>query len=232
MVDSKTVLLVNAHQGSLEAPIKARIAGQLTDFTAVSSSDELFTVGATPAIALSDAPDADTDTAPVPLIAPLPAGPYAAPDSATPFAGWADAGALGRDFQRLAITDVERHLVVLGREEGSEQADPRRRVVAAQNTATPLFLADADAVATQDMARFDDANPTVTLIAPELDRDYGPQPRGILGSADPSVAAFDDPAATVHALKGSGSTDGSTAEDQSILLRFDTTLPRGAWVRA
>lgn len=230
--DAKTVLLVNAHQGPLEAPIKARIAGQLTDLTALPGSDEMFRAGTAPAIALSPAADANTDTAPVPLVAPLPAGPYAAPGSATPFAGWADADALARDFQRVAITDVERHLIGLGRDAGSVQADPRRRVVVAQNTADPLFLADADAVATQVMARFADTNSALTMIAPELDRDYGPQPRATLGSADPFVAAFDDPVATAHALKGSGSTDGNTAEDQSIVLRFDTTLPAGAWVRA
>ena len=232
-VDSaKTVLLVNAHQGPLEAPIKARLTDPLTDLTAVDASDVLFTAGASPAIALSTAVDANTDTAPIPLVAPLPAGPYAAPTAATPFAGWTDTGALARDFQRVAITDVERHLVGLGRDAGSVQADPRRRVIAAQNIATPLFLPDADAVATEVMARFADTNSAVTLIAPELDRDYGPQPRATLGSADPFVMDFDDPAVTVHALKGSGATVGNTAEDQRIVLRFDTSLPPGAWVRA
>ena len=230
--NARTVLLVNAHQGPLDAPIKARVTGQLSNLTSIDSSDVLFSAGVAPSIALSAAADPDTDTAPVPLIAPLPAGPYAAPATATPFAGWADAGALTRDFQRVAITDVERLLVGLGRDAGSIQADPQKRVVAAQNTAAPLFLPDSDAVANEVMARFADTNSAVTMIAPELDRDYGPQPRSALGMTDPFAVSFDNPVATAHALKGSGANVGDTAEDQRIVLRFDTTLPAGAWVRA
>jgi len=43
-----------------------------------------------PAIALYVPTDANTDTVSVPLVAPLPTGPYAAVAIATPFAGWAD----------------------------------------------------------------------------------------------------------------------------------------------
>ncbi|MCF3974659.1 hypothetical protein [Paracoccus salsus] len=230
VADSRTVLLVNAHQGPLEAAVKGRL--DLTGLTATGGSDVLFTAAAGAAIALTAAADADTDTAPIPRVAPLPAGPYVAPGSATPFAGWADAGALARDFQRVAVTDVERHLTGLSRVAGSAQADPRRRVSPGQNTATPLFLATADAVAAEVMARLADAGATVDLIAPELDRDYGPQPPAALSPGNPFDNAFDDPAASAHTLKGSGSSAGATSAAQSVVLHFDATLPPGAWIRA
>jgi hypothetical protein len=228
--DTRSVLLVNAHQGALEAAIKTRL--NLTGLTAVGGSDVLFTHAAGASVALTTAADANTDTAPIPLVAPLPAGPYAAPGTATPFAGWAGAGALTRDFLRVAVMDVERHLTGLSRVAGSAQADPRRRVTPGQNTANPLFLPTADAVATEVMARFAAAGATVDFISPELDRDYGPQAPAVLSPGDPFATAFDDPAATAHTLKGSGTTAGATSAGQSVVLHFDATLPPGAWIRA
>jgi hypothetical protein len=184
------------------------------------------------AFALPAAADTNTDTAPIPLVAPLPAGPYAAPATATPFAGWAAPAALARDFQRIVVMDVECHLTGLSRVAGSAQADPRRRVTPGQNTANPLFLATADAVAAEVMARFAAAGATVDFIAPELDRDYGPQTPAALSPGDPFDNAFDNPAASAHTLKGSGTSAGATSAAQSIVLHFDATLPPGAWVRA
>ena len=91
---TRSVLLVNAHQGALEEAVKDRIEDGLIGLTPVGGSDVLFTVddAATPAITLSDAADTDTDTVPIPRMAPLPAGPYAAFGSATPFAGWTAGG--------------------------------------------------------------------------------------------------------------------------------------------
>lgn len=228
--DVRGVLLVNPHQGALDAAIKNRLA--LTGLTAVGGSDVLFTHAAGANIALTAPTDADTDTAPIPLVAPLPAGPYAAPASATPFAGWAVTGALTRDFLRVAVIDVERHLTGLSRVAGSAQADPRRRVTPGQNTANPLFLTSVDAVATEVMARFAAVGATVDLIAPELDRDYGPQPPAALSPGDPFASAFDDPAASAHTLKGSGTSAGGSSAAQSVVLHFDATLPPGAWARA
>ncbi|ASJ73308.1 hypothetical protein [Granulosicoccus antarcticus] len=234
VTDTRSVLLVNAHQGPLEEAVKNRITGNMTGLLPIEGSDVLFTVDttATPAIALSSAASVDTDTVPIPRIAPLPAGPYAAPESATPFAGWAATTALARDFQRIAIMDVERHLVGLSRVADSAQADPRRRVTPGQNSADPLFLPTADSVATEVMARFADSGATVDFTAPELDRDYGPQPSAVLAAGDVFDNAFDEPVATAHSLKGSGEQSDSTAQGQSIVLRFDTTLVPGAWVRA
>ena len=228
----RIVHLVNAHEGPLEGTIKSRISGQLTDLTAVGGSDVVFTAGANPAIALTAASDANTDTAPLPRIAPLPTGPYAAPDSATPFAGWSASTALARDFLRVAITDVERHCIGLGRDADSAQAEERLRVSPARNTADTVFLPTSDAVATEVMARLQDSGATVQMIAPELDRFWGPQTPATITGGDPFGDAYDALAFSVHALKGSGSTVGGTAEAQSVVLHFAESLPAGAWVRA
>ncbi|HHL20012.1 MAG TPA: hypothetical protein ENJ52_00625, partial [Aliiroseovarius sp.] len=231
VADAKTVHLVNAHEGPLEPALKARISGQLTDLTAIAGSDVVFAAGTNPAIGLSAAPDANTDTAPLARIAPLPAGPYSALDTATPFAGWADSSALTRDFLRVALTDIERQTVGLGRDTGSDQADARLRVSAARNTADPVFLPGMDEVAGAVMARFAATNAKVSFIAPELDRLWGPQDKPAIGTADPFADGFDSPAFSAQTLKGSGRAAGQTAEDQSIVLHFAGTLPANAWIR-
>lgn len=230
--DGRIVHLVNAHEGPLEAPIKARINGQLTDLTARGTSDVLFEAGANPAIGFSASADADTDTAPLARLSPLPAGPYAAPTSATPFAGWSDAAALSRDFLRVAITDIEAMTVGLPRSANTRQADPRRRISPARNTADTLFLSTSDAVASAVMDLFETASATVQFIAPELDSFYGPQTIAARAGGNPFDEQWDDPAFTAHAIAGSGSVTATIAEDQSVAIHFDESLPPESWVRA
>ncbi len=228
----RSVHLLNAHEGPLEPAIQARITGQLTDLTAIGTSDVLFTAGSAPAIGFSAAPSANTDTAPIPRIAPLPAGPYAAPASATPFAGWGGTGALARDTLRVAITDIETMTVGQPRTADTAQADPRRRISPARNSAATVFLPTIDQVATEVMARFNATNATVQFIAPELDQFWGPQAITAHTGGDPYASEWDDPAFTAHCIKGSGSLTTVIAENQSVAIHFDTTLPAGAWVRA
>lgn len=234
--DSQLIHLVNAHQGPLEPHIKPRIAGEMTNLTAHNGSDILFTANDPqtnpPSIGFSAVADPSTDSAPVPRMAPLPAGPYRAPDeSAAIFAGWAAPTGLDRDFTRIAITDIERLITGLSRDAGTPQADPRRRMTAAPNTAEPLFLHTSDRVATAAMDLFAAPGATVDVIAPELDQHWGPQPIPSLGPADPFQSQFDNPAFTAHSLIGSGQAVGDTAADQSIVLVFDETLPPDAWIR-
>jgi hypothetical protein len=232
VVDGRIVHLVNAHEGPLESAIRDRIAGQLTDLTPIAPSDVLFTAATAPTIALTAAPAPDTDNVPIPRIAPLPAGPYAAPGTATPFAGWNDAAALSRDFLRVAITDIEAMTVGLPRTVDTPQADPRRRISPARNSATQVFLPTIDAVANEVMARFAEPNATVQFIAPELDRLWGPQVTATMSGGDPFSEEWGDPAFTAHVLKGSGMMTASIAEDQSVILYFNESLPPDAWVRA
>lgn len=233
--NAQTVQLVNAHEGPLDSDIATRISGNLTDLTQVGSTGHVYRAGTSPAIGFSSASDADTDTAPLARLAPLPTGPYATLGSATPFAGWTGSGTpapLGRDFQRIAIVDIEHQVTGLKRAAGSAQASPRRRVTAHANTANPVFLPRADDVASAVAAVFQEAGATVDMIAPELDRYWGPQTAATLPTDDPFDASFDSPTPEAHTLIGSGSTTGSTATDQRIVISFPaSTFPPSGWLR-
>jgi len=240
VIKTKTVHLVNGHEGPLEQRVKDRVSSNLTNLDSIDSSEVLFKVreDENPAIGLSASTDEDTDTVPLARIAPLPAGPYTTFSDATPFSGWQDASALSRDFLRVAITDIERLTVGLGRDADTPQADTRLRVSPQRNTADPVFLANIDDVATKVMERFNDTDAAVSFIAPELDRLWGPQSSPILGNVDVFLEEFDNPTFNTYTLTGSGSTSGQTAENQSIVLQFEAILPdsksglpNAAWIR-
>ena len=230
---TKTVHLVNAHEGALEQRIKDRISSNLTNLDSIDNSEVLFKVreNSNPSIALSSSADEDTNTVPLARIAPLPAGPYTTFAEASPFAGWQSTDSLDRDFLRVAITDIERLTVGLGRDTNTSQADSRLRVSPQRNTANPILLNTIDAVATTVMERFNDTDASVSFIAPELDRLWGPQTSPILGDADVFLEEFNSPSFSAYTLTGSGSTSGQTAENQSIVLHFDGAVPDTAWIR-
>lgn len=233
--NARTVHLVNAHEGVLDSDIATRINGNLSDLTLVGGSGHVYRAGTSPAIGISAASNADTDNAPLARLAPLPTGPYAPTASATPFAGWTGSGTpapLTRDFLRIAIVDIEHQVTGLKRTSGSAQASARRRVTAHANSANPVFLPRADAVASAVAAVFQQSGATVDLIAPELDRFWGPQTAATLPADDPFAASFDKPSAEAHTLIGSGSNSGSTATDQSIVVAFaNGAFPAGGWLR-
>lgn len=226
------VHLVNAHQGPLDPAIHTRINGQLTDLDPVDGSAVLFEAGDAPAITLTPAPDLpEQDTAPLPRLAPLPAGPYQPVDTATPFAGWTAPEALARDFQRIALTDLETLCTGLERSTVPTQADPRLRISPARNIAEPAFLPKSDAVAGAVMACFDGPEAQVQFIAPELDRLYGPQIPAVPDDAELSDDNWNEIHFTAHTLIGSGTADEATADGQSVVILFPESLPPGSWVR-
>jgi len=230
-IDGKIVHLVNAHEGPLETELEARINGDLTDLSAINSSSVLFTASSSPAIGISDADDEDTDTAPIARIAPLPAGPYSSFADASPFAGWSEDSALGRDFLRIAITDIEKLTIGLSREADSSQAEPRLRVSPARNTAETIFLPTVNSVAETVMERLSATDAAVQLIAPELDKHWGPQTISAHSGGDPFAAQWDQPTFSAHTIKGSGEVLSSAANDQHVVVSFDSSLPAGAWIR-
>ena len=226
----RIVHLVSAHEGPLSPEIAARL--QLTGLTARGGSTVLYQLGSSPAIALTAAPDANSDSAPIPRLAPLPLGPYAALATATPFAGWTDTTTthpLPRDFLRVALTDVEAHLTGQTRTGASDhpQRDPRRRITAAQNTAATVMHLTTDATATAALSVLSAGSGT--LMAPELDADWGPQTPATLSpgtlSDRPSIGF------TARAIAGEGTAAGGTVSGQSVAVHFNQTLPPGAWVR-
>jgi hypothetical protein len=169
----------------------------------------------------------------------LPLGPFGA--STTVFAA---AGALQRDFVRVAAVDVERQLTGQPRiadldfPGGTRRADDQERVstrIRCERTLTPTLLATTDEVANAAIAVFT-GDGAANLVTPVLDRDWGdldPLSGGALGLPDidpPEESAVGNPSAS--ALAGGGVADGSTAKNQRVFIDLD--LPGnlvGAWVR-
>lgn len=217
----RSVLFCTAHEGVLPEVQRQRL--NLTDLTRVGGA--LYIAGAAPAIALTAAPT--PDDLPLPRIALLPNGSYAAPPGATPFAGWTGSAwpaGLTRDFARIALVDLESHLVGVGRDDAA-QNDPRRRIAVLRNTAATPIATNADSAHAALLTALSSGTPA-QLMAPVLDTFWGPLVPLSLGSGPPPAALV----FSVHALQGQGTASGGTAADQLITVRF-TGLPANAWVR-
>ena len=222
----RTIHIANAHEGPIAAGLLARL--NLTDLTAVVGASALYTVGAAPAIAMTATPN--PDDAPLPRLAVLPLGNYGDPATATPFAGWTGGGfpaTITRDFARVAVLDLERHIVGLDRTDAA-QADARRRISPARNTAANPVLATADAVTGAIMTALA-AGGSAACMAPVMDRLWGQTtPAGFGADPLPDTLDFE-----VLPLAGEGSTSpGGSAADQVVLAHFPAgALPANGWVR-
>lgn len=229
VTSGRVVHLTNAHEGPIDPPLLNRL--NLTDLNQTAGSSALYQADANPVIALDEADDADTDSAPLPRLAALPLGNYAPPATATPFAGWTGGDfpeGITRDFLRIACVDIEKHLVGLPRADGTAQADPRRRVGAARNTSANPVLATSDDVAGQVMATLN-ASANAIAMAPVMDRLWGQtNPPADFGTGDlPDSLDF-----SVRALAGEGQTSsGGSVSEQRVAVHFEGSLPPGGWVR-
>jgi hypothetical protein len=220
--------IVSAHEGPLSADLQARL--NLTGLTQITGSSQLYTVGTSPAIAFSPAPNANTDTAPIPRLAALPNGSYAAPASATPFAGWTGSGwpaAITRDFLRVGILDIEQHIVGRSRSDQA-QSGSRQRISPARNTAAAPLLLSSDAVSGQLMTTLT-AGANAVAMSPVMDLLWGSVTTSSFGS-DPLPDTLQY---TIHALAGEGTTsNGGSVADQRILVHFEAgALPANCWIR-
>ena len=224
---SRTLLFCTASEGPLPDAFRSRLT--LQGLTAVAG--DLYTVGASPSVQISAAGNPNSDTMPVPRLALLPNGNYAAagaPGTAL-FAGWVSAGwpaAITRDFARIAVTDIESLLVGANRTDES-QATPTLRLNALRNTATTPFLSTTDAAAASLMTALNTGAAAIAM-SPVMDTDWGPLAAPSLGTGTaPDTLTF-----TVHALRGEGTPDGGTVADQRIAVRFPAgSLPANAWIR-
>lgn len=227
-----TFHLVNAHEGPIGEVLLNRLS-----FSNVSGSGVVRTRGAgSGAAALSFTPAPDPDNAPVPRMAMLPNGTYATTVNLWP-SGPVDA-ALARDFVRVAVVDVERHLVGQARVSEAASGTPEARRAEDQNRVTtrvnvapsagPVLLATTDAAADAVIGVFAGTGPT-RLVTSVLDRDWaGLDPLSLPAAAAPET--LPDP--TVRALSGGGTAAGTTVVNQQVLIEWtlDATLA-GAWVR-
>lgn len=225
--DQKTVHFVSAHEGALPDTHKSRL--QLTDLSAIPSSQALYSSGSNPQIALGTAPD--PDNMPIPGIALLPHRPYAdiASSGTSILSQWQDSSwpaELARDFVQIALIDVESHLTGLKRSDSAQQ-NARTRIEARQNTASPLLLDTIDDAADKILELLSNGANS-QLMMPEMDKHWGSLDPGSFDTNElPGELEF-----TVHALAGEGSASGSTVAGQKVLIEFaDSSLPANAWIR-
>ncbi|PZN92379.1 MAG: hypothetical protein DCF31_16490, partial [Alphaproteobacteria bacterium] len=226
--DARSVHLVNAHEGALPASLLARaslagVDGAATDVVRRASGAAAVTIG------FSAAPS--PDDAPLPRAALLPHRPWGASVSLWP-AGPVDA-ALGRDYARVALVDVESHLTGQPRTAASvtPTAGELRRAADQNRAATRVAVARAprgDTAPTPLRLSLDDAadalvdllqDPAPALVvAQQLDRNHGAlAPLAV--DPDPFPASL--PVPTVRALVGGGTAAGSTIAGQRVLVEFD-----------
>jgi hypothetical protein len=229
-----TIHLVNAHEGALADPLLSRLSPSNIAGTGVVRSRD---TGAGAASFTFTAPP-NPDDAPVPKLALLPHGTYADTLNLWP-TGPVDAS-LGRDYARVGVIDVERHLVGQARVAagGATTAETRRaadqnrdttRVSVARAAGGQVILRGTiDEAIDAFMDLFAGTDP-VMMVGSVLDCDWGP-----LQASLPSATLPDSlPALTVSALSGSGTVAGPTVSNQRVLVEgtFDAGLA-GCWVRA
>ena len=238
----RSVHLVNAHAGPLaDDPVLARLQG-------LTGTGVVRTVSGTEAIALSfsSAPDDAPDDAPVPKLALLPSGTYG--DTLSIWAGGPVRDELDnlieRDYARVALVDVESHLVgqrrtsdaaadssAARRDRDQHHASTRVRIAQAAPLApfSTALLSITDEAADAAVATLS-APGNSTLVTSILSRDWG----GLDLATLPDVAPPESlPDFQVQALQGGGTATDGTLASQQVLLTFSLAgALADAWVRA
>lgn len=225
---AKNVLFCTPHEGPLPAAQQSRLT--TSGLTAVGGAASLFLTGASPSVQVSAPPT--PDLMPIPRVALLPNGSYAAgraPGTAL-FAGWTGSSwpaAITRDFARIAVTDLESLLAGTDRSDAA-QGSASLRVNVLRDTAATPFLATTDPAAAAAMAALT-AGAAAVAVSPVADANWGAITPASLGSgALPGGLSF-----TVHPLRGEGTAAGATVSGQQVVIRFPAgSLPAGGWIRA
>lgn len=235
---ARTVTLVGAHQGPVPAALLARtevgnVGGAASDVVRAAADANAVTIG------FSAAPD--PDDAPLPRAVLVPSGTAAASLSLWP-SGPVATG-LERDSARVLLVDVEAHLTGQPRiAAGTTPTAGANRRAAIQNQAAsrinvaralrgdaaPLAVAPGLDLAAEALVALLETDLPVTLVTPQIDRDFGPfAPMEAVSAALPDNL----PEPEVQAL-GGGGTGGDTVEAQRVLMtfRFDVALA-GAMLR-
>ncbi|HEY6212049.1 MAG TPA: hypothetical protein VIW45_07175, partial [Vicinamibacterales bacterium] len=259
--DQLTLQLTNAHEG----PAAGKIFDTRLKLTNTSGTGQLRarSSSASGAIALSftAAPTDkdDDDTAPVPRMALLPTGKYDKTLSLWPDGALHDS--LKRDHVRVALVDIESHLVGVKRDRTSDSTPAERRakfqgITSARTNVAQLapavstepwgLLTAIDESATALLGVFDTSG-TRYLVAGAAERDFGPLDAPILPAGSPLEELPEYTGATtdakellqlgrkvgiVRAVVGAGSQSGDTVTKQQVLIELALgTALAGAWAR-
>ncbi len=224
--------------GPDEAPATEAVLPRLVA-TNVTGTGPVRVRGTDSAAAHFDLTGGTLDQAPLPLLAPLPAGPYGAAVDL-----WAT-GAVGgviRDFVRVALVDVEQHLTGQPRVAAPGAGDDAVRRAADQRRTSTRTLVERATVSAGQSVLLPTADEAMaglvevvtagpaTVVAPVLERAAGalsPPTLPIVAAPD----ALPNPV-TMTALTGGGTEDSGTVVGQRVLVA--TTLDpalQGAWLR-
>lgn len=245
----RTVHVTDPHEGPVDAAVRARVT--LSNLTpAATAADPATatvlreqTAGGDTTVGFAAAPSSGVDDVPVPRVAALPAGGYGTSASLWPSTSTYPA----RDFVRVAVTDVERHLVGTPRsttetgtaaaQEVAAQARASTRVRVGETASTtggaPWLATTIDAGLAQLAASVGAASDgSRRLVTPTLDRATAPAAPGP-GPLNPAGLPAELPAAQVVAIGGSGVDDGGIVRGQSVALVLDlgAAVQPGTWVR-
>ncbi|WP_030455847.1 hypothetical protein [Herbidospora cretacea] len=237
-VATTTAQLTVQLTGPADAPAAEAVLSRLTT-TNVTGTGPVRVRGTGSAAAAFTLTGGSADAAPLPLLAALPGGTYGPSVSL-----WPDGpvggviGGVTRDFVRVALLDVERHLTGQPRIAPAGAGEEAQRRAGAQKRASTrtlvdraqpgVLLATAEAAMAELVAVLGAG--TATLVAPVLDRAAGALTAPAL-PAGPAPAALPGPV-TMTALTGGGTVDGGTVAGQRVLVQtsLDPALA-GAWLR-
>jgi hypothetical protein len=224
--------------GPDDAPASDAVLARLTA-TNVTGADAVRVRGTTNAAAAFTLTGGSADDAPLPLAAALPGGTYGAAVNL-----WASGavGGVARDFVRVALVDVERHLTGQPRvTPAGANAEVARRAADQKRATTRTLVDRASAAAGQSvlLATGDAAMTGVTavlgggsatLVAPVLDRAAGALTAPALPAVAPPAALPNE--VTMAALTGGGTAANGTVVAQRVLVQtsVDASLA-GAWLR-
>lgn len=249
--------LVNPHRGVIDTNLQGRLTLPPTSATQVGDNASLYAASdaAGASITFSAAPDADEpDTVPIPMVALLPIGAYAAaplnlwngvnPAPLGPVTLPAHGGGtltLARDFVEVAVLDVESFVCGIQRGASNTTGTPAECRESDQNRAstrinvtrsTVALLPTLEGVANAFNALPDGASP-VSIIAPAFDHDWGARRVENLPAGPPPAPTL-LPALSCFALTGGGQPDGHTVGEQKVVIRIALptgSVQAGAWVR-
>lgn len=216
---ARTVHLVNPHEGRTEE-LETEITSTGLQGAGPLRRQDPF--NATVQIALPSLP-ADRPR----RVALLPNGTFAGQVTLWPSAGSFPV----RDFVRVALVDLDRHLVgprPVGSQEDEEVAASARPIVRASADSVLIDNVDIAVASIREVLNGGGERHLVTSV---LDRDWGAFPLVPLSSSTAFPDTLPDPA--VSALTGGGEAEGDTIGKQRIVADLTLTPELAdAWVRA